>query len=90
MGCGVSSLTSVPYVFQLIVWFLTFIKNALVGLFGGSSAQEDREGVEKLPDIRRERYIIPRAPLFTVLPHSLLAVKPIEGHMEESARGRDS
>ncbi len=43
-------------VFQLLLWFCTFVKNALMGLFGGGDREKDetRENTE-LPDVRRER-----------------------------------
>lgn len=46
------------YIFQLILWFFTYIKNALMGVFGGgggSGGQDQSRENSELPDIRRER-----------------------------------
>ncbi len=46
----------VSYVFELLLSFITFIKNAIAGLFGGGVApREDPSEDSQLPDVRRER-----------------------------------
>ena len=54
-GSGNGVWGALTYLFQLIVWFLSFIKNAIVGLFGGGGSQENEYSSQYQPDVRRER-----------------------------------
>ena len=54
VGGGVGGVIS--YIFQLLLWFITFIKNAIAGLFrGGVAPREEASEDSQLPDVRRER-----------------------------------
>ena len=54
-GGGSGVWGALTYLFQLIVWFLSFIKNAIVGLFSGGGSQGNEDSSQYQPDVRRER-----------------------------------